>query len=432
MGSGGAAIQPHFELATEAPQLKLRGIFIALGLAWDIIGTVVRKVVPMSLDLIQVLPQVQELGRDAVLRVKTKADMTRDSLQLLHEIAEMDPQHLLDVVKRTGDQWRGAAPTTERIDAVHPPPPLSPQLNVIGSDGSQIYVDRHSPFLYFLINIGSIRIPYGSGSTPQTFSHPHIYHHELQLWNARGHLISASIIDKIRDAEEMHELANLAERFSSKPTLALLDNNLLMHSGVGLRNDISTHVGNAFERYQRSIERLRTAGAALAGFIDRSQSCDLLTLMSLAKWNERDNRYPGLADRDVFLNLLPPSHRSATFRLHLPVGVPQQRRDPTIYFFYLKPGSEDQIARIEIPEWVVKDPTLMELVHAGILRECQATNGFPYSLIRAHELAVVTDSERQALDHWITTICLQHGLQLQPSQKAMTKRWLSRPRHHGL
>lgn len=386
----------------------------------------------MSLDLIQVLPQVQELGRAAVHRVKTKADMTRDSLQVLHEIAEMDPQHLLNAVERTGDQWRGAAPTTEQIDESFPPPPTPPRLNVIGSDGSQIYVDRHSPFLYFLINIGSIWIPYGRGSTPQTFSHPHIYHHELQLWDDRGHLVSASIIDKIRDAEEMHELANLAERFSSKPTLALLDNNLLMHSGVFLRNHTSTHVGNAFERYQRSMDRLRTAGVALAGFIDRSQGSDLLKLMSLAKWNEQDNRYPGLTDRDVFLNLLPPSHRSATFRLYLPVGVPQQRRDLTTYFFYLKTGSEAQIARIEIPEWVVKDPTLMELVHAGILRECQATNGFPYSLIRAHELAVVTDGERQALDHWITTICLEHGLQLQPSQKAITKRWLSRPRHHGL
>lgn len=386
----------------------------------------------MSLDLLQVLPQVQELGRDAVLRVKTKADMTRDSLQVLLEIAEMDPQHLLDAVEQTGDQWRGAAPTTERIDGTFPPPPTPPQLNVIGSDGSQIYVDRHSPFLYFLINIGSIWIPYGTGSTPQTFSHPHIYHHELQLRDERGRLISAPIIDKIRDAEEMHELANLAERFSSRPTLALLDNNLLMYSGVALRNDISTLVGNVLERYQRSMERIRKAGVALAGFIDRSQSSDLLKLMSLAKWNEQDNRYTGLTDTDVFLNHLPPKHRSATFRLHLPIGVPQQRRDRTIYFFYLKTSSEDQIARIEVPEWVVLDPNLMELVHAGILMECQATNGFPYSLIRAHELAVVTDGERQALDHWITTICLEHGLQLQPSQKAVTKRWLSRPRHHGL
>ena len=386
----------------------------------------------MSLDLLQVLPQVQELGRDAVLRVKTKADMTRDSIQVLHEMAEMDPQHLLKAVEKAGDRWRGASPTTERIDGTFPPPPMPPQLNVIGSDGSQIYIDRHSAYLYFLINVGSIWIPYGSGQSPQTFNHPQIYHHEIQLRDDRGYLISPSIIDKIRDAEEIHELANLAERFSIKPTLALLDNNLLMHSGMVLRNDISTLVGNAIERYQRSMDRIRKAGGAFAGFIDRSLSSDLLKLMSLAKWNEQDNRYPGLTDRDIFLNHLPPRHRSATFRLHSPIGVSQQRRDRAIYFFYLKTGSEDQIARIEVPEWVVMDPNLMELVHAGILMEGQATNGFPYSLIRAHELAVVTDSERQALDHWITTICLEHGLQLQPSQKAMTKRWLSRPRHHGL
>ncbi len=385
----------------------------------------------MSLDLIQVLPQVQELGRDAVHRVKTKADMTRDSLQLLHEIAEMDPQHLRDAVEQTGDQWRGAAPSTEQIDTVHPPPSLSVPLTVIASDGSQIYVDRHSPFLYFLINIGSLWIPYGSGSPPKAFSRPHIYHHELQLWDNRDQLISASVIDKIRDAEELNELANLSERFFRKPTLALLDNNLLMHNGVALRNNVSTLVGNAFERYQRSMDRLKKAEVALAGFIARSQSRDLLALMSLVKRNEGDNRYPGLTDSDVFMNFLPPRHRSATFRLQLPIIVSTQPHD-TIYFFYLKTGTEDHVARIEVPEWVAMDPTLMDIVHAGILMECQATNGFPYSLIRAHELAVVTDRDRQALDHWITTICLQHGLQLNLSQKAMTKRWLSKPRHHGL
>ena len=386
----------------------------------------------MSLDLLQVLPQVQELGRDAALRARSQADKIRDSLETLREIAELDAQSVIDAVQQAGDQWRGAAPTTERMDASFPPPPMPPNLNVIGSDGSQIYVDRHSPILYFLVNVGSICIPYGSGSNPQTFSHPHIYHHELQLWDEQGRLVTAMIIDKARDAEEMHELAHLAERFSDEPTLALLDNHLQMDAGIFLKGRISTLMTDAFERYHTSLSRLREVGAALAGFIDRSQSCDLLALLSLVKWGERYNRYPSLMDRDLFMGLLPPKHRSAIFRLSSPDGKPYHGSDLTIYFFYLNVGSEDQIARVEIPEWVVKNPTLMEHVHAGILKECQATNGFPYSLIRAHELALVSDRERRALDQWITTICLGHGLQIKPSQKATTKRWLSKQRHHGL
>jgi hypothetical protein len=375
---------------------------------------------------------VQELGRDAVHRAKVKVDLTRDSLQVLHEIAAKDPQHLIDVAVRMGNQWRGAIPTSERMDETFPPPPMRPQLNVIGSDGSQIYVDRHSPFLYFLINIGSIWINYGTGSVPQTFSHCQIYHQDLQLWDDRGYLISASIIDKLRDAEEMHELATFGERLRGKPTLALLDNNLLMQSGILHRNHISTLLGNALERYGRSMDRLKASGVALAGFIDRSQSSDLLALLSAIKSNKGDNLYPGRSDSDVFLNLLPPKHRSAIFQLHLPIDPSPHGNERKIYFYYLNTGSGDQIARIEVPEWVAKDPSLMELVHSGILMECQATNGYPYSLIRAHELAVVSEHERQALDHWITTICLEHGLSLQPSKKAATKRWLSRPRQHGL
>jgi hypothetical protein len=154
--------------------------------------------------------------------------------------------------------------------------------------------------------------------------------------------------------------------------------------------------------------------------------------MSAVKSNKDDNLYPGLTDSDVFLSLLPPKHRSAIFQLHLPIGDSPGGHKRAIYFCYLKTGSGDQIARIEVPEWVAKDPSLMEIVHSGILMECQATNGYPYSLIRAHELAVVTERERHALDHWITTICLEHGLSIQPSQKAATKRWLSRTRQHGL
>ncbi|HEY43792.1 MAG TPA: DNA double-strand break repair nuclease NurA [Anaerolineae bacterium] len=386
----------------------------------------------MSLDLLQVLPQVQELGRDAALRARSQADKIRESLEVLLEIAELDPQSVIDAVEQTGDQWRGAALTTERMDASFPPPPMPATLNVIGSDGSQIYVDRHSPILYFLVNVGSIWIPYGSGANPQTFSHPHIFHHELQLWDEQGRFVSATIIDKARDAEEIHELARLAERFSDEPTLALLDNNLQMYAGVFLRDRISTLMAAALERYQTSLNRLRKVGAALAGFIDRSQSSDLLRLLSLVKWGERHNRYPRLMDRDLFVSLLPPKHRSATFRLSSPDGISHLGSDLTIYFFYLNIGSEGQIARVEVPEWVVKNPALMNHVHAGILKECQATDGFPYSLIRAHELALVSDRERRALDHWITTICLRHGLQLQPSQKAKTKRWLSKQRHHGL
>jgi hypothetical protein len=386
----------------------------------------------MSLDLLQVLPQVQELGREAVRRARSQEDMIQESLEVLHEIAKIDSQSLIDHVEKAGDQWRGAAPTSEPMDVSFPPPPMPSKLNVIGSDGSQIYIDRHSPILYFLINVGSIWIPYGSGAVPKTFSHPHIYHHELQLWDEQGRLASATIVDKTRDAEEMHELARLAERFGDEPTLALLDNNLLMHIGLSFRDRTTILVGKALERYQTSLNRLREAGAALAGFIDRSQSSDVLALLSLVKWGQRQNRYPSLKDRELFMGLLPPNHRSATFRLSSVGNLSHHGSDLTIYFFYLKVGSENQIVRIEVPEWVVNDPTLMGYVHAGILKECQSTNGFPYSLIRAHELALVTERERRALEHWITTVCLQYGLQLQPSQKAMTKRWLRRQRHHGL
>jgi hypothetical protein len=61
--------------------------------------------------------------------------------------------------------------------------------------------------------------------------------------------------------------------------------------------------------------------------------------------------------------------------------------------FYLRVGNE--IARIEIPQWVANDPQLCDRVHALVYDQAMRGQGYPIALARAHEQAVVKASDRR-------------------------------------
>jgi NurA-like 5'-3' nuclease len=69
-----------------------------------------------------------------------------------------------------------------------------------------------------------------------------------------------------------------------------------------------------------------------------------------------------------------------------------------IAFFYVKvPGPNGgELGRVEVPQWVADDTTLLDRVHATVLQECKKGEGYPLALSEAHERAVVRASERDA------------------------------------
>jgi hypothetical protein len=89
------------------------------------------------------------------------------------------------------------------------------------------------------------------------------------------------------------------------------------------------------------------------------------------------------------------------------------------------------VARVEIPRWVADDAARMAVVHAGIVEQCRLT-GIPYPLVRAHELALVGQDDRRALDNLVQAALIRHGISGLASQKAQTKRWTGRRRRHRL
>lgn len=393
----------------------------------------------MSLDLPSVLPQVEQMGVTAARRARELGQLVPKARLDLAATANLTAEELTRRLERAGRDWRGARPTFESPDSAIAPPAHPPQLDVIGADGSQIYPDRHAAALYFLVNIGSLHLLHGSGEAPQPSSTPRLVFEDKDLYDKFGGLIRAESIQAERDIAEMEELARRAEAATGRASLTLLDNGLLLWIALQERELGRGPVEAYLSRYWAAMRRLRGAGAALAGFVDRPRSADVLSLLHLATTpleainpeELQHTQFRGLADRALFATHLRPGERSALFVDGSPVNLRFDEQGHQVLFFYLRIGEDDSIARVEVPAWVAERPERMDIVHAGILEQCRIT-GIPYVLVRAHELAVVAQADRQRLDELLGAELMRQGLAPRLSRKAESKRWTSQRRRHAL
>lgn len=381
------------------------------------------------------------MSRAAAERVKDARSRLQHWDRALDRAAGMPLEVIERRIAKAGTRWPGAVPSEDPLNAVFDAPQPPPRFDVIAADGSQVYPDRHGLALYYLINVGSIVIGHGTGQAPATHTAPLLAFDDEALYGAGEGLISPALIDGQRDVAELAALARLSpERAGQVPRLALLDNGLLLWLALQVEHVDSERVEELLREYLRHLDALRASGAALAGFVERPRTASVLALLHLTNLGETQLSeaslqlapYRGLTDRALFALRLKPGQRSARFTHASPVNARFRQAGHAIQFFYLHCGGSDTIARVEVPQWVGESGELLSLVHAAILEECRSMAGFPYALARAHELAVVTHDDRQALEQMLSAALLGHGLVAGPSRKALTKQWISGRRRHCL
>jgi hypothetical protein len=349
----------------------------------------------------------------------------------------LDPQSLAARIAKAGDRWPGARPTAEPANSAFDPPPLPPSYHLLAADGSQIHPDRHAGALFYLINIGSLHLVAGSGAAPQTHTRPALFHEPADLYDEFGGLIPNELIDGRRDAAELGELARLAQATAGEPSLALLDNGLILWLVLQVRDQPKRAVDEILRRYLGHLRELRDLGAAVAGVIDRPRHANVASLAHLGELplesvddaSLKASPYLGLTDRALFDRQLAHGQRSAVFIHGSPVNRDFDKAGHQVHFYYLKTAG-DTVLRVEIPVWVANNPRLLGLTQAAILADSAATDGFPYALARAHELAVIGQAERTQLESMLADALLRHGLPARPSTKAAAKRWLTGRRRH--
>lgn len=387
----------------------------------------------MALELNKLTSSVDALGANAAKRLAELNERLPVAEALLKTINAEDDELRKKIEAAGRFRWAGAMPTGEAVSATFPPPSHPARANIIAADGSQIYPDRHGVAMYYLVNVGSIVFRHGLPDAPSTSSAPQVFYEDADLYEEDGGLIPGVMIDAERDIRELGELARLAQtEVMAAPTLTLLDNGLLLY--ISLQTPNERLIDEVLRLYLGHLDTLKGAGAVVAGVVDRPRAQSVIRLLHLATLTPDEIGEERLRDLGSFRHIndgllfgfLGPGERSALFVNASPANLDRyQPCGHTIYFFYLNAGrsGKDSLLRIEVPEWVAKDKAKLDLAHAALLEQCRASDGFPYVLMRAHELAVVTVAERREFDQMVIGSLIRRGLSPSLSQKAQGKQW---------
>ncbi len=334
----------------------------------------------------------------------------------------------------------------------HPSPAPPRDYAALAVDGSHIDVDRHMAARCYLINLGTVHIRYGERPMAELGSQPRLYTQDEDMYlrdpdSGRTQALEGGLLGVLRSVEELRALAALAEQSpANTPTLALIDGSLILWALAGQTYQDFVREALIDDMFLPAMERLRELARdrplALAAYVSLPRSADVVNALrlydrlcpyeaancdmhcgSLPSGRRPCDAVAGVMDRDVFGALLDDGERSDV-NLTTSSIVERSYGDHAVHFFYLNAGEE--IARVEIPEWVADSPELLSLVHAGIVDQCRKGHGYPVAISEAHEQAVVTAGDREEFRLMVETALGAHRLPVYTSLKDRSKRlkWL--------
>jgi hypothetical protein len=394
----------------------------------------------MALDLTKVAAQV--IGMIAGLR-NSRAEQEKHLKLALETLGNeaIDLDALKKKIKDGKTSWL-VAEIVEGLNKRYPLPSHPTDFTVIAADGSHIDVDRHQSTRCYLINIGSVLLTYGSKPDAQLSSTPRLYSDDKDLaimppGGGREQPVEGTILGIKRSTEECEHLAGLAAALPPKSAaLALLDGTLILW-GLEAYPDFVTEalLYNGMLKCLDNMKKLnKDRQLAPASYISFPRSTDVLNVLRVAicpnsipdcdkqcpPGKDRDcDGLAGVRDRDMFINLLEDGERSALFISPSKI-VKEHYGENRVYFFYLRVG--DEIARIEIPQWVAENEALLNLTHSLTYDQCQRGQGYPTALAEAHEQAVVTGADRENFRELVESTLIEEHLPALSSSKSMSKR----------
>jgi hypothetical protein len=353
----------------------------------------------------------------------------------------IDLASLKKKIKAARTTWL-VADIVEGLNKRYPLPPAPPDFTIIGADGSHIDVDRHQSTRCYLINIGSAVLSYGSRPDASLSSTPRLYSDDKDLaisppGGGREQPVEGNILGAKRSVEECKSLAALAADLPPQSAaLAMLDGTLILW-GLEPYPDFVTDalLRDGLLKCLDALKELnKDRRLALASYISFPRSTDVLNVLRVAvcphdvpdcdkfcpPGKERDcEGLSGVRDRDLFMNLLDPGERSALFISPSKI-VAEHYGEHRVFFFYLR--VDDEIARVEVPQWVAENAELLNLTHSLVSDQCRRGLGYPVALSEAHEQAVVTGADRENFRELVESTLIEERLPTPSSGKSLSKR----------
>ncbi|MFC2046785.1 DNA double-strand break repair nuclease NurA [Chloroflexota bacterium] len=397
--------------------------------------------VVVSLDLTKVTAQVGGM----VAKLKASGEERQQRLQHALEVATDETINIDDLKKKIAASkttWLVAG-LVDKFNQHYKAPSCPQEFTVIATDGSHIDVDRHKSTRCYLLNIGSAVLHYGALPDATLDSFPYLYSDDEDLvitptqFKGREQPVEGTLLGIKRAVEECRQLAQLAvNRPQDSPCLTLLDGSLILWGLEAYPGFVTEALlDKGFLIYLDDIRKLNNdKRLALASYISFPRSTDVVNALRLVMCPQeivdvdrhcsvcetRDcDAVAGVRDQDLFLNLLGQGERSALFFSQSSIlkkryGIHQ------VYFCYLK--VYDEVARIEIPQWVALDESLLNLVQTLVLDQCRRGQGYPVALSEAHEQAVVTGADRKYFWQLVESSLIEKRMPSLSSVKSQSKR----------
>ncbi len=380
-----------------------------------------------------------DIATMSLMAVERQQQRESDTTKALRWLAEApEPAELrarLAPVLSGESDWTGALPTTDAPlaarYAANSDPPRGAVL--IAVDGSQIYPDEHAAALYYLLQIGGIAFRY-DGSRPTPYSCESLHFRDDELYDAQSYPISIERVGMqrlVREMEYLAELTALERRLApAAPLIAITDGPLLWPYIARSHADF-----RALEAYLEAISGIRQAGALPVGYVARPGGRALVELLWVSRLAAEDipgkladNPLRRLTDAALMAHILLPGERSAWFSRPSATNQRQAGHGHEVWFCYINVGAARApvIARVETSRWGAVDDAAIAALHAILLHQSSVLNGYPYALARAHEEALVTTTDKAALDADIQRHILEQGIVVRPSEKAQQKAYLGR------
>jgi hypothetical protein len=388
---------------------------------------------PVNFQEIQI--QVREMGQAAQLRkqeLNARLDLAE---RLLYQYATEQEavRTRIDQAAAASSYLRCAVPGDEALTSQVEVPGLKCEYVLLAADGSQVIPSHHDAVEFGVINVGAIRLLPGQPYAPREIVHSRMLFHE-SLYNSEGSPLTEEVIALMRDIAERKVLGEYA-RLEQVPVVTLTDGQLEIYG----ESKQSREFKDKLDEYKQVLLDLSQLEVVTAGYVEKPAS-DLavrmldLMLLDPSELDKAGKKRPlrGIRDRDLFGRLLGSCQRSAVFSIQ----ARQQHLDGplAVHFFYLNVSNTNHanIARVEIPAWVARDPALVDLLHFALVGQCRqmGSRPYPYALHRSHEIAVVSFDEKNQLTNMILLEMRRLGVDVEDiSNKQYAKDLAGRTRY---
>ena len=314
------------------------------------------------------------------------------------DLSKIDLEKISCFLATSPDKYSyGAIPLVERPDSAITC--TSEPIETIGVDGSQVYPSSQDPVRWSYIQA----LAYAKSSPPYFLSD----FRDIGSSNFESMRSDVSFdgvngsesVDFWRTLLELRVAVQIAGANSDR--VILMDYPLLPWINAG-NADYRTRV----QEYIGLIEALK--GTLVAGVVSAPKSRLLLNLIALShKTQGEDSQLADITDDILICYGLKPGERSAVFTYAGPRNEVCKARGVEIGFFFIRIKDYD-VARVEIPSWLMNNPTMIDKIHASILNDSLAL-GYPYVLAAAHQMITVSLDIAESLHRLATATFVRAG-----------------------